>query len=333
MDASGPSTHAALTGSIHATRPMNSPDVKLRPGDLVEVRPPDEILQTLDSHGTLNDLPFMPEMIDFCGKRFRVSRRVVKTCFSGSISTMRVFRNDDVVTLESVRCSGDAHGGCQKACVIFWREAWLRKIGDANGHSPLDSSSASRLRGRLKTSTGPKTFFCQASQLLAATDNLSRWSRIGCCISEVRAGNCSVWQMAHRLGIWLFWRIRRQLMGEYARGSMKSTPVERLDLQPGELIEVKPLEKITATLNGTARNRGLYFSPDMSLLCGQQHRVERRLDKIIVDGTGEMRELHDTVALEGSRCGCSAIALGGCSRSELVYWREIWLRRSRQTQG
>jgi hypothetical protein len=137
--------------------------------------------------------------------------------------------------------------------------------------------------------------------------------------------------MVQRLGIWLFWRIRRQLLGEYARGSLKTTPVERLNLQPGDLIEVKPLEKITATLTGTAKNRGLYFSPDMSLLCGQQRRVERRLDKIIVDGTGEMRELHDTVALEGSRCGCSAIALGGCPRAELVYWREIWLRRSRPT--
>src|SRR5262245_28445774 len=163
MQALRPLTRSALR-RFRTTRFINFRDAKLQPGDLVEVRPPDEILKTLDADGTLDHLPFMPEMIELSGKKFRVSRRVVKTCFSGSISTMRVFRHDDVVTLEGVRCSGDAHDGCQKACLIFWREAWLRRIGDANGHSPSDASSASRLRSRLKTSTGPKTFFCQASQ-------------------------------------------------------------------------------------------------------------------------------------------------------------------------
>jgi len=310
---------------------MNQRHAKLRPGDLVEVKSPDEILQTLDAAGTLDHLPFMPEMIEFCGKRFHVSRRVVKTCFSGSISTMRVFRNDDVVTLDGVRCSGAAHDGCQKACSIFWREAWLRKIGDADGPSETGSDDGLQLRGRLKTSTGPKTFFCQASELLKATDSLSRWSRIGACLVDVRADNCSVLQMAQRIGIWLFWRIRRKLLGEYGRRSNQSTPTESLSLQPGEMIEVKPMESIIETLNKTGRNRGLYFSPDMRLLCGQQRRVKERLDKIIVDGTGEMRQLPNTVLLEGSLCGCETIALGGCPRSEFVYWREIWLRRSRRT--
>ena len=56
---------------------------RLRPGDLVEVKAPDEILQTLDVDGTLDHLPFMPEMIELCGKRFSVSRRVLKTCYTG----------------------------------------------------------------------------------------------------------------------------------------------------------------------------------------------------------------------------------------------------------
>src|SRR2546426_3755839 len=87
---------------------MNRPETRFRPGDLVEVKAPDEILQTLDAQGTLDHLPFMPEMVEFCGKRFRVSRRVVKTCFTGSISTMRVFGADDVVLLDRLRCSGAA---------------------------------------------------------------------------------------------------------------------------------------------------------------------------------------------------------------------------------
>ena len=44
-------------------------------GDLVEVRPAREILGTLDAGGTLGGLVFMPEMLEYCGRRFRVSRR------------------------------------------------------------------------------------------------------------------------------------------------------------------------------------------------------------------------------------------------------------------
>jgi hypothetical protein len=192
----------------------------------------------------------------------------------------------------------------------------------------VDSADREQLRARLKTSAGPKTYFCQASELLKATHHMSRWERIANCFSEVRAGNCTVLQMAQRIGIWLFWRIRRKLLGEYAHGSNTSTPVGGLSLQAGESVEVKSMADINATLNRRGYNRGLYFSPDMRLLCGGQQLVLRRLDKIIVDGTGEMRRLRDTVCLEGSLCGCAHVAFGGCSRCEFTYWREIWLRRS-----
>jgi hypothetical protein len=298
----------------------------IRPGDLVEVKSPREILQTLDANGTLDQLPFMPEMLEFCGKRFRVSRRVLKTCNSGPSAGMGAFRSDDVVLLEGLRCSGADHDGCQKACVIFWREAWLRKV-DNGAPSSVTGEGIEQLRDRLKTLTGPKTYFCQASELLKATEPLSRWQRIAKCFSEIHVGNCTTLEMAQWLGIWAFWKIRRKVLGTYARGNKKSTPTECLNLQPGERVEVKSMKSIIETMSETGRNRGLLFFPNMRQLCGQQHRVERRLDKIIVDGTGEMRQLHNTVYLEGSFCGCPQIAFGGCARCEYAYWREIWLRR------
>src|SRR5215467_10711171 len=111
---------------------MNKMTAMLRPGDIVEVKAPDEILETLDTQGTLDQLPFMPEMIEFCGRRFRVAKRVVKTCYYTKCGAagMRKFRGDDVVILDGLRCSGSAHDGCQKACMIFWREVWLRKLED-----------------------------------------------------------------------------------------------------------------------------------------------------------------------------------------------------------
>ena len=299
----------------------------LRPGDIVEVKGAEEILETLDPDGALGGLPFMPEMIEFCGKRFSVSKRVVKTCYYGLGSGMRKFGAEDVVILDGVRCSGADHDGCQKACSVFWREAWLRRIDDKLPQSAgANQSGPERLHARLKTKIDATTYFCQASEILRATEPLSRRERIGKCISEVRAGNSGILEMMGRMSVWIFWRIRRKLFGAYAHGHNANTPDETLNLQCGDLVRVKPVERISETLNETAHNRGLYFTPAMRLECGEEHTVDRRLEKIIVDGTGKMRKLRNTVFLEGSLCGCSCVAFGGCPRGEFAYWREIWLQ-------
>jgi hypothetical protein len=310
-------------------RHMSQPNARLCRGDLVEVRTPDEIVQTLDADGALDHLPFMPEMLEFCGRRFRVSRRALTACYSGPGWPLG-FMADDIVTLDGVRCSGVAHDGCQKACMIFWREAWLRKVEDTAVQSQVDLQGMDRLRARLKVMTGPKTYYCQASEFPKATRSLSRWERLGRYLSGLRAGNFNALQMAQSSAIWLFWRIRRMLLGVYPRGSKTSTPVESLNLQPGEWVEVKSMQSIIETLGEQGRNRGLQFSPDMRLWCGRRCRVRGRLEKIIMDETGQMRQLRDTVYLEGSTCGCSYMGwdMEGCSRCEVTYWREIWLRRS-----
>jgi hypothetical protein len=92
---------------------MGQRNGKLRRGDFVEAKTPDEIVQTLDAEGASDHLPFMPEMLEFYGRRFRVPRRALTLCFSGPGSS-RGFRIDNVVTLDDVRCSGTAHDGCQK---------------------------------------------------------------------------------------------------------------------------------------------------------------------------------------------------------------------------
>lgn len=305
---------------------MNPAASNLRPGDLVEVKSPDEILQTLDGEGTLDRLPFMPEMVEFCGRRFRVAKRVLKTCYYGETNGMRKFRTDDVVVLDGLRCSGSAHDGCQKACMIFWRDAWLRPVEDREARVATTQPRSDQLRGMLKTSRGPNRYFCQASEILNATTDLSRWDRIAKCVDEVRVGNCTSLEMAKRLSSWLFWRVRRKFFGEYARGSNRKTPAESLQLHAGEWVYVKPVASIAKTLDQKGHNRGLYFTPDMRNLCGQRRQVERHLEKIIVDGTGQMRTMHNTVYLKGGMCGC-IYALGGCPRGEFSYWREIWLGR------
>jgi hypothetical protein len=239
---------------------------------------------------------------------------------------MRKFPGEDVVLLAGVRCSGADHDGCQKACNIFWREAWLRKVDDARP-ARLTQDGHQRLRARLKTVSGANTYFCQSSEILRATVGLSRWERISKCVEDVRSGNCGVFEMIGRISVWVYWKTRRAILGPYAHGNNQSTPVQSLSLEPGECVEVKSLGGIRETLDDKSYNRGLLFTPSMGHLCGQQRRVERRIERIIVDGTGEMRKLRNTVYLENSECECSCVAFGGCPRGEFSYWREIWLRR------
>lgn len=310
---------------------------RLCTGDLVAVRTPREILQSLGADGSLDGLPFMPEMLEFCGKRFRVLNRVVQATIDGAFlsghteSFVREFRNNDVVILQGVRCSGAEHDGCQRGCAIFWKEAWLEKVDDG-GHDRVPTLSSvnqapDELRSILKTMTEPGRYFCQSSEFLKATLHLSGVRRFQKCFSAVAAGNISAWGMVKRICVWMWWKTRTKLIGQHARGTEEKTPTEVLGLKPGDMVEVKSLQEIVATLNGNGRNRGLHFSPDQRPFCGGRYRVRSRADNFIAEGTGEMKHFRNTVILEDLLCDSACFAFGGCYRADLLYWREIWLRR------
>ena len=107
--------------------------LNLRAGEWVEVRSADEILSTLDGTGALDALPFMPEMLQYCGRRFRVGKSSHKTC--DTIATYVIRKMDNTVHLEDLRCDGSGHDGCQAACLIFWKEAWLKRTTAPAGAS------------------------------------------------------------------------------------------------------------------------------------------------------------------------------------------------------
>src|SRR5215469_7953904 len=104
---------------------MDLTSSRLRVGDWVEVRSKEEILRTLDSNGRLDGMPFMPEMLAFCGQRFPVYKSAHKTC--DTVFPVRGRRLEDAVHLDT-RCDGSAHGGCQASCLIFWKKAWLKPV-------------------------------------------------------------------------------------------------------------------------------------------------------------------------------------------------------------
>jgi hypothetical protein len=297
-----------------------------RPGEGVEVLSAAEIFQTLDSNGTLDGLPFMPEMLEYCGQQFRINRRAEKTCVecSGGYD-FREFHWNDVFLLDGLRCSGVNHGGCQRGCLIFWKGAWLKKTG-SNGLTVPVSLPSLEQKARLKTISAPGRYFCQSTELLRSTNSLPRSRRLWKCISEVRSGAVSLNQMLRMVVI----PLSRKLLRKFARtklvGPLTRTPTQSLALQSGDEVEIKSLEEIKQTLDQRGRNRGLVCDALLCTLRGKKYRVRNRLDRMILESTGEMRNMENTVILEDITCFCNN-SIGGCPRQDFVYWREIWLER------
>lgn len=100
---------------------------------------------------------------------------------------------------------------------------------------------------------------------------------------------------------------------------------EVLGLQPGEWVEIKSEEEVTATLDASGKNHGLGFMPEMWPYCGQRARVMRRVEKICLEEASRtVRSMKNTVILEGLFCQGNGI---GCDRACFYFWRECWLKR------
>lgn len=300
---------------------------KMKVGDWLEVRSKEEILSTLDSKGQLDGMPFMPEMFAFCGKRFPVYKRAHKTC--DTVFPVRGRRVEDAVHLET-RCDGQAHGGCQAGCLLFWKEEWLKPISagtvepvlpksDTPGEAwsiPLVSAEA-RVWDCTKVADeqgAPPRYACQATQLPYATKDLEWWE-IGQYVEDYLSGNVGLWRIVcgllyssyynlseagigvGRLMRWLYEQVDIRLRGRRfprRRGTIprgEKTPDVSLDLQPGELVRVKSHAEILKTLNVASRNRGMTWDAEMVPYCGGTYRVLRRVTRIINENTGRMQEM------------------------------------------
>lgn len=149
----------------------------------------------------------MPEMFQYCGKRFRVYKRAHKTCdtVSGSFLGRRL---SNAVHLE-LRCDGQAHGGCQAGCLIFWKQAWLKPVdGPTNAAESLlsvefqqDGDTANEARcteADVWTATSAPAqqaadetrYICQATQLLRFTKSLPWWD-LSQYLEDYSSGNAT----------------------------------------------------------------------------------------------------------------------------------------------
>src|SRR5687767_15742480 len=114
-----------------------------RVGDWVEVRSKTVILQTLDKQGRYEGMPFLPQMLQYCGKRFRVSKSAHKACNTATPAA-GAFAVKDVVHLENLRCTGADYDGCQSACLFYFKYAWLKPVvkNASSAVKPVESPTA-----------------------------------------------------------------------------------------------------------------------------------------------------------------------------------------------
>lgn len=302
---------------------------KLKAGEWVEIRSKEEILESLDGNGELDGMPFMPEMLAFCGKRLQVYKRAHKTC--DTVVLGRARRVDRAVHLDT-RCDGQAHGGCEAMCQIFWKEAWLKPLPANSSQETASNVIAVASDGRASFSKAgcgepviwartqssepgseAPTYSCQATRLPGASTLLPWWD-IRQFVEDYTSGNVGLTRIAKglayvtyrhglvNLGIgigpalkWLYDRVQRLRGGTpypHRDGLLPvggRTPAITLDLKPGEWARVKSFDAIRATCDTSNRNRGMGFDGELVPYCGGTYRVLRRVTKIINEVTGRMQ--------------------------------------------
>src|SRR6267142_2761970 len=335
-----------------ASAGKNGVALNLHSGEIVQIRSKEEILATLDDKGRLNGLPFMPEMLKHCGKQVRVYKSAHKTC--------------DTVDLEGLRCGGEAHGACQAGCMLFWNEAWLRRVpvksesvSPANGvngkHGKCseetlwsNTTRATNSNDQVSQDFLAETYVCQTTEIPKFSKPL-RWWDIRQYVKDVTSGNVTVRQVIEAIAFRLFqlvlrvggyraltsaydWfqRTRGGTPYPFREGKVASkTPLETLNLQPGEMVQVKSYEEILETVNKVGKNRGMRFDAELVKYCGKPFKVLGRVERIIDEKTGTMRRLqNDCIVLENVICAGQLTALRTfCPTATQAYWREIWLRR------
>jgi len=299
----------------------------LKVRDWVEVLPLKAVLATLDRQGQLEGLPFMPEMVPYCGKRFEVTTVMSKICYGGRAS-MRTVTGAPLLLLGDLRCEGSSHGGCSRLCTLLWKVAWLKPV-DGPSSEPSGGTHEIEAAWPYPIRTGSGSYQCQATDIPKATAPMSPSEKLGRALADVATGEWGIGPFLKVCAGSISYRMP-SLFKRFGGGFQQArqpTPTDSLALQPGEWVETKSVNEIAATLDRNKTNKGLAFSDYMAPYCGRKYRVKSRVGKFIDERTGNMKELKNTVILEGIICGGETTA-GRCRRAEYFYWRETWLKRT-----
>jgi hypothetical protein len=304
--------------------------LNLWPGEFVRVRSFSEINATLDENGCLEGLPFMPEMLPYCGMHLQVFRRVDKfhDYFTPGATGMRRVR--DAVALGDLRCGGEAHGGCQAGCHFIWKEAWLELVNAPGAEALPSTTRVPRLEefACRALSEGDVRYFCQMTEMPRAA-TLMWWNDPRLYLRDLWCGNVRFTPFVKAVALALFnlaqMKTGRPTAPYQEAGKAQTDMPPPLNLRPGDIVRVKSKQEIAKTLK-KSRNRGLWFDVEMYRFCGGEFRVVKRVETIIDEPSGRMLTMkHPCIVLEG--VSATGEYRGLYPQNELIFWREVWLER------
>ena len=327
------SKNAAANLKSNAVRGFERATIALKLGDLVEVRSAAEVVSSLDSEGKLDGLPFMPEMLPFCGRRLRVSKRADNTCALGQPR-----RIENTVHLEQLRCDGSAHRGCEAGCLFLWKEAWLRRVTDSAGESSdtqIPPASIEDGAYRLLSEFAQKpdsTLMCQSTELNSATcsaplgSSSSYFAKVARdCAANERSVEDLRQLVTYFWGKAILYLFMLWTRAPWNADRYRKTPATPLDLKPGEVVRVRGMFEILRTLDRNGCNRGMEFKPEMFQFCGRKYPVIINMTRRIDERSGELKGFRSPcIVLESVYCHGQR---SFCQRANYHYWREIWLTR------
>ena len=105
--------------------------LNLQPGELVRVKSHEEILKTLNVDNKNRGLYFDAESVPFCGKTYRVLKRVCKIVDEKTGKLIKL-KNESIM-LEDVYCRA-RYSRCRMFCprsiYSYWREIWLERVAE-----------------------------------------------------------------------------------------------------------------------------------------------------------------------------------------------------------
>ena len=105
----------------------------------------------------------------------------------------------DAVHLTESRCDGSAHGGCENACSLYWKEQWLKRVDPddpvatdpGRGHRALLPLLVEKAQ-KEPFEDGEPRYSCQATEMLRATPQLMPRKDLSQYQEDLASGNAGV---------------------------------------------------------------------------------------------------------------------------------------------
>jgi len=126
----------------------------------------------------------------------------------------------------------------------------------------------------------------------------------------------------------------RKHNGEAALRSASPEPVAvagfspvAVQLKPGDMVRVKTIKEIRATVDGWNELRGCLFMDAMKEYCGTTQRVLQPVERFVDERDYRVKKAKGVTLLEGLVCHGTP-NYGRCDRACYYFWRNEWLEKS-----